>query len=331
MAEYRKLGRTGVRVSPLCLGTMNFGPRTSTPESIRIIHAALDSGLNFIDTADFYGQPLNNGRGQGTTERIVGEALKDRRDSVVLATKFFATTNPDDPNARGGSRRHVIQACEDSLRRLNTDYIDLYQMHRPDVEVPIDETLRALDDLVRAGKVRYIGTSTFAGWQVVEALWQSERLGINRFISEQPRYSLVDRRIEEHLIPVALKYGVAVLPYSPLAGGILAGKYDPDEEAPKDSRAADEAWGTWARSFLSEKVYALVEVLRYVAAEHETSPSQIALAWVLAQPGVTSAIIGPRTMDHFEDNLAATQITLRESDLESLNAASIAGGKLFNG
>ena len=327
--QYRPLGRTGVKVTPLCLGTMNFGPRTPEDEAVQIIHRSLDAGLNFIDTANLYGQPLNDGRGQGTTEKIVGEALKGRRAKVILATKFYARMDPEDENAYGGSRRHIIQACEDSLRRLDTDYIDLYQMHRPDLSVPIDETLRALDDLVRSGKVRYIGTSTFAGWQLVESLWQSERLRVNRFISEQPRYSLIDRRIEREVIPVAEKYGIAILPYSPLGGGVLTGKYKLDSPFPEESRARDSSWGTWAQSFLSERVYLLVDLLVEIAGAHDCTPAQVALAWVLTRPGVTSAIIGPRTMAHFEDNYGALEIQLNEDELDQLEQATIPGGTLF--
>jgi aryl-alcohol dehydrogenase-like predicted oxidoreductase len=328
--EYRILGRTGVKVSPLCLGTMNFGPRTSEADAIELIHRTLDAGINFIDTANFYGQPLNEGRGQGTTEKIVGTALQNKRDRVILATKFFAFMDRDDPNARGGSRRHIIQACEASLRRLQTDYIDLYQMHRPDPEVPIDETLRALDDLVRAGKVRYIGTSSFAGWQLMESLWTSDRLRLNRFVSEQPRYSLIDRRIENEVVPVAQKYGIAVLPYSPLGGGVLTGKYRRDTPFPEDSRATDNAWGTWATSFLSDKVYDLVDVILELAGELGCTASQISLAWVMQQPGITSAIIGPRTATHLEDNLGALNVILDDNAVQRLNEASIPGGALYH-
>jgi aryl-alcohol dehydrogenase-like predicted oxidoreductase len=328
--EYRFLGRTGVKVSPLCLGTMNFGPRTSEADSIEIIHHAFDAGINFIDTANFYGQPLNDGKGMGTTEKIVGKALMGKRGRVVLATKFFTPTDWDDPNARGGSRRHLIQACEDSLRRLQTDYIDLYQMHRPDPNVPIDETLRALDDLVRAGKVRYIGTSSFAGWQIVESLWESDRLRLNRFVSEQPRYSLIDRRIENEVVPVAQKFGIAILPYSPLGGGILTGKYQRNESFPEGTRAVDEAWGTWATSFLAEKVHNLVDVLREMADERGCTVSQLALVWVMQKPGVTSPIIGPRTLAHLEDNLGALEISLNEEDCKRLDEATLSGRALFN-
>ena len=325
--EFRKLGRTGVKVSPLCLGTMNFPYRTPEDEAVEIIQRAVDSGINFIDTADFYGQPLNDGTGQGITERLLGKAIKKMRHKLVIATKFFATVDRTDPNAHGGSRRHIVRACEDSLRRLDTDYIDLYQMHRPDPEVPIDETLRALEDLIRAGKVRYIGTSSFAGWQLMEALWTSDRL--NRFVTEQPRYSLLQRRIEAEVVPVAEKYEVGILPYSPLGGGLLTGKYARDAQPPAGSRMQDEAWGEWAASFANDGVYQLVEVLSALAAERGCSVSQLALAWVLGQPAVVSPIIGPRTVAHLEDQLGALEISLSQEEIEQLEKATLPGGALF--
>ena len=327
--DYRTLGRTGVMVSPICLGTMNFPYRTPEAEAVEIIDRAMDAGINFIDTADFYGQPLNSGTGQGTTEKLLGKALKGKRQQVILATKFFAPVDRTDPNARGGSRRHVIRACEDSLRRLNTDYIDLYQMHRPDPEVPIDETLRALEDLIRAGKVRYIGTSSFAGWQLVEALWTSDRLRLNRFVTEQPRYSLLDRRIEAEVVPAALKYQIGILPYSPLGGGILTGIYKPETEPPGDSRVKDEIWGEWAAGFLSDRVYRLTEELSTLADQKGCTPSQIALAWVLAQPGVVSPIIGPRTIAHLEDNLGALDLSLTLEEIGRLEKHTLPGKALF--
>src|SRR5262245_43375168 len=216
--EYRTLGRTGVRVSPLCLGAMNFGGPTSEADSIAIIDAALDAGINFIDTADVYNR--------GECERIVGVALArgGRRDQVVLATKVNGEMGPG-PNDRGISRYHIIKACEDSLRRLGTDHIDLYQIHRPALDIPTDETLGALDDLVRAGKVRYIGCSTFPAWMVMEALMVSAEQRLARYICEQPPYNLLDRRIENELVPLCQKHGLALIPWSPLAGGILAGRY----------------------------------------------------------------------------------------------------------
>src|SRR5436305_1133804 len=226
--DYRSLGRTGVQVSPLCLGAMNFGDPTPEDESLRIVDAALDGGINFIDTANVYNA--------GESERIVGRALREngRRAHVVLATKVHGDMGPG-PNDRGNSRYHIIKACEDSLRRLQTDHIDLYQLHRPALDIPQDETLRALDDLVRTGKVRYIGSSTFPAWMVMEAIMVSERYGLARLISEQPPYNLLDRRIENELVPLAQRYRLGLLPWSPLAGGILAGRYN-DEGVPAGSR-----------------------------------------------------------------------------------------------
>ncbi len=224
--EYVQLGRTGVQVSPLCLGTMNFADRTPEDESTRILDRAIEAGINFVDTANYYGQVLNDGAGMGHTEERLGRyfAKTGHRDRVVLATKFFFPTDWNDPNARGGSRRHVIRACEDSLRRLQTGWIDLYQMHAPDPRgVPIDETLRALDDLVRSGKVRYIGTSHFSAWQIVEALWVSKELHLNRFVSEQEKYNVLRRRIEAELLPMARAHDIAVLAYQPLGAGLFPG------------------------------------------------------------------------------------------------------------
>ncbi|TVR64512.1 MAG: aldo/keto reductase, partial [Spirochaetaceae bacterium] len=217
--EYRQLGRTGVKVSPLCLGCMMFGGKTEPKESYSIIDRAIEAGINFLDTANVYSR--------GRSEQVTGDALKrnKKRASIVLATKVHGKMADDDPNASGNTRRHIIEQCEASLTRLSTDYIDLYQIHRPQSDVPIDETLRALDDLIRAGKVRYIGTSTYGAWQAVESLWVSEKLGLNRFVCEQPPYNILDRRIERELLPMAMTYGYATIPWSPLAGGLLTGKY----------------------------------------------------------------------------------------------------------
>lgn len=319
--NYRNLGRTGVMVSSLCLGTMNFGYRTAESDAIAIIHQSLDDGINFIDTANFYGQPANDGRGQGTTETIVGKALKGRRDRVVLATKVFLPTAdfPEDPNARGISRRSIIAECEKSLKRLDTDYIDLYQLHRPQREIPIDETLRALDDLVRSGKVRYIGTSMFPAWRIIEGLWVSERHHLNRFVTEQSRYNLLMRGLEREVIPMALAYNIAILPYSPQAGGILTGKYRPGEVYPKESRMADEAWGDWAEGFLVENTHQKVEALTAIAEEKGCTLSQLALGWVMQQPAITSVIIGPRTMNQYEDNLGALEVEITADDRQRID------------
>ena len=307
--ETRALGRTGVQVSDLCLGCMLFGDDTSEADSIRIVHRAMDAGINFFDTADVYSR--------GISETITGKALTNgRRDRVFLATKFFNRMG-DDPNDWGGHRYHILKACEDSLRRLNTDHIDLYQMHRPQPSIPIDETLRALDDLVRQGKVRYIGTSTFGAWQVVESLWASKELHLHRFVTEQPPYNLLDRRIERELLPMCRTYGIGTLPWAPLAGGLLSGKYRPGQPRPEGARYAERS-----APFQRDNEAALQVVEKYVTfcEQREVSPAAFALAWVKAQPGVTSPIIGPRTLQHLEDSLNASEITLTNEDTAAIDA-----------
>ncbi len=315
--EYRSLGRTGVQVTPLCLGCMNFGMKTGAEDAYAIIDKALDSGINFIDTANVYSR--------GESENITGEALKrsGKRAGVVLATKVHGKMDDVDPNMKGNSRRHIVEQCEASLKRLQTDYIDLYQIHRPQSDVPIDETLRALDDLVRAGKVRYIGTSTFAAWQAVESLWVAEKLGLNRFVTEQPPYNLVDRRIERELIPMARTCGYGILPWSPLAGGLLTGKYQRGKDAPKGSRFED-AKGRQAERFKDE-VFDVIDVLAPMAKSKNCSISQLALAWVMHQPGVTSPIIGPRTMEQLEDNLGALDVEITDEDRGAIDEVSQPG------
>ncbi len=303
--EYRLLGRSGVRVSPLCLGTMNFGNPTPRKEAIRIIHAALDNGINFIDTANTYND--------GESERIVGEALKqgNRRGQVILATKCFFPVGSG-PNDRGASRLHIFKACEDSLQRLQTDYMDLYQMHRPDFDVPIDETLSALTDLVRQGRVRYIGCSTYPAWKVMEALMVSDQKGYARYITEQPPYNLLDRRIENELVPLALEYNLGLLPWSPLAMGILAGRYPLDGTFPEDSRAALRG-GIYAER-ISRRGLEIGTRIVEMAKERGLTPAQLAVLWVKDQPGVTAPIIGPRTMDHLEQMLPLLEISLPDED-----------------
>jgi aryl-alcohol dehydrogenase-like predicted oxidoreductase len=311
--SYRSLGRTGVKVSPLCLGAMNFGDPTPEDESIRIIDAALDGGINFIDTANVYNV--------GESERIVGRALRrnGRRDQVVLATKVHGDMGPG-PNERGNSRLHIIRACEDSLRRLQTDTIDLYQLHRPALEIPQDETLRALDDLVRSGKVRYIGCSTFPAWLVMEALAISERQGLARFVSEQPPYNLVDRRIENELVPLAQRYGMALIPWSPLAGGILAGRYSGGDAA-AGSRLERVGRDSPFGQRVTPRALAVAERVSAIARERSLTPSQMALLWCKDQPGITSPIIGPRTMDQLHEALAVLNLSLGEerAQLDALN------------
>jgi aryl-alcohol dehydrogenase-like predicted oxidoreductase len=317
--EYRSLGRTGVMVSPLCLGCMNFGFPTPEDESIRMIDVALDGGINFLDTANVY----NRGR----SEEIVGKALQanGKRQQIVLATKVHGRMDDANILAAGNNRRHIVEQCEASLRRLQTDYIDLYQIHRPQSSVPIDETLRALDDLIRSGKVHYIGTSTFPAWQVIESLWVSRELGLNRFISEQPPYHLLDRSIERELVPLAQSYGIAILPWSPLARGFLTGKYARGQEIPGDSRVARDMQGVFAertRRHFSDMAYAVLDALGVIAQEKGCSVSQAALAWCMNQPGITSPIIGPRTLAQLEDNLGAASATIDAADCARLDAVA---------
>ena len=317
--ESRYLGRTGIRVSPLCLGTMMFGGRTEPEESYRIIDRALDEGINFLDTANVYVG--------GESEKVTGEALKrnGQREHVVLATKCHGNMHKDaplNPQRWGNSRRQIIRECEASLKRLNTDFIDLYQIHRPHPDCPIDETLRAMDDLVRQGKVLYIGCSTFAAWQVMESLWVSKEYGLNRFVTEQPPYHLLDRRIERELVPMAQTYGLGLIPWSPLAGGVLSGKYQRGQALPEEGRFTQRAKdsGETPAILTNDAVFDVVETVEQLAKEKGCTVSQFALAWCKDQPGITSPIIGPRTMDQLEDNLAAANIELTDEDHQRIDA-----------
>jgi aryl-alcohol dehydrogenase-like predicted oxidoreductase len=311
--EYRNLGRTGVKVSKLCLGTMMFGRRTGEADSIAMIEHALDAGINFVDTANAYGE--------GESERIVGKALArdGRRERTILATKVFFPENQADPNARGLSRRHIIAGCEASLKRLKTDWIDLLQLHRAQSEIPIDETLRALDDLIRAGKVRYIGTSMFPAWKIVESLWAAKELGSNRFVSEQPAYNLLDRTAEREVLPAARSFGIAVIPWGPLCGGLLSGKYR------RDDQTAEGRWHGGKDNFgrpATDAAYEVIEALIALAKEKGCTPSQLALAWNAAQPGVTAPIVGPRTMDQLVDNLGAAAVAVTAEECARLDEAA---------
>ncbi|MFW5750700.1 MAG: aldo/keto reductase [Planctomycetota bacterium] len=318
--EYRNLGRTGVKVSPLCLGTMMFARKADLETACRLTARAVDAGINFIDTADVYGQ--------GAAEEHLGEALarSGARERVVLASKVYGGMADDDPNAQGVSRRHIIAGCEASLRRLRTDRIDLYQVHRPDHNVPIDETLRALDDLVRAGKVRYLGLSSFPTWRVVESIWIAKELGLNRVVCEQPPYNLLDRRIENELLPAASDYGLAIIPWSPLAGGFLTGKYGRDSR-PSGARYTpdDGETNTWHERYFVEPAFRVVDRLRELATAHDATPGQIALAWLLHREGVTAPIIGPRTVEQLEDNLGALDVRLDADELASFDQLSPRG------
>jgi len=317
--DYRALGRTGVQVSELCLGAMMFGGPTGEADSVAIIDRALEAGVNFLDTANVYSR--------GRSEEVVGAALRanGRRDAVVLASKVHGRMDDDDPSAAGNSRRHITAQCDASLRRLGTDWIDLYQIHRPSPAVPIDETLRALDDLVHAGKIRYIGFSTFAAWQVVESIYVAKELGVNRVVCEQPPYNLLDRRIERELVPVAQTYGLALIPWSPIASGFLTGKYRRDEEHPADSRLARQQGGT--REY-GPQAFDVLDVVEAIAREKGCTPSQLAVAWCAAQPAVTSPIIGPRTMEQLEDNLGSTAVQVTAEDCARLDVVAPPGGSV---
>jgi aryl-alcohol dehydrogenase-like predicted oxidoreductase len=311
--EHRPLGRTGVKVSPLCLGAMMFGAwgNPEHDESIRIIHRALDAGINFVDTADVYSR--------GESEEIVGKALAGgRRDRVVLATKFHATMG-DDPNEAGNSRRWIVREVEASLRRLGTDWIDLYQVHRPEPDTDVDETLGALTDLVRAGKIRYLGSSTFPAHAIVEAQWTAERRARERFVCEQPPYSLLVRGVEADVLPVCERYGMAVIPWSPLAGGWLTGRYRKGTEPPQSTRAERIPWRYDLTLPENQRKLDAAEALAVLAEEAGMTLIQLALAFVLQHPAVTAPIIGPRTMEQLESQLAALEVTLDAAVLDRID------------
>jgi len=301
--EYRLFGRTGVRVAPLCIGAMNFGNPTDEAEALRIIDRALDAGINMFDTANSY----NNGE----SERIIGRALArdGKRDRVFLATKGHFPVGPG-PNDRGNSRLHLMRACEDSLRRLQTDHIDLYQIHRPDPATPVEETLAALTDLVRQGKVRYVGCSTHPAWRVMEALMVSELKGYVRYVSEQPPYNLLDRRIENELLPLCQTYGLAIIPWAPLAQGVLAGRYTDIAAPPPDSRVALRG-GIYAERVTARGI-AIGRTFAALAREHGLTPAQLALLWVKDQPGITAPIFGVRTLAQLEEALPVLEMTLSD-------------------
>jgi aryl-alcohol dehydrogenase-like predicted oxidoreductase len=312
--QYRTLGRTGIKVSPYCLGAMMFGAvgNPDHDESIRIIHRALDAGVNFIDTADIYSR--------GESEEIVGKALEGRRDSVVLATKARFPMGGDvggvdtvDPNRQGASRRWLVRALDDSLRRLQTDHVDLFQIHQPDPDTDIEETLSALTDLVRAGKVRAIGTSSLPASDIVEAQWVAERRGLERFRTEQPPYSILNRGIEREVLPVCQRYGMGTLVWSPLAGGLLTGRFRKGQ--PTDSHRASFGF-THLRD---ERRLDAVEQLVALAEKAGLPLTHLAMAFAIAHPAVTSAIIGPRTMEHLDNLLAGAETTLDDDILDQID------------
>jgi aryl-alcohol dehydrogenase-like predicted oxidoreductase len=309
--QNRILGRTGVSVSPLCLGTMMFGPWGNKDEadSIRVIHRALDAGINFVDTADVYSA--------GESERITGKALAGRRDDVVLATKFFMPMGAD-PNMRGGSRRWIIREAENSLRRLDTDYIDLYQVHRPSQDTDVEETLGALTDLVRQGKIRYIGSSSYAASQIVEAQWTARDRRLARFVTEQPPYSILVRGIEADVLPTARRHGMGILRYSPLDGGWLSGRWRKDAASAPASAARPNARFDMA-SAANQRKLDIVEELAQLADKAGLTLIELAIAFVINHPAVTAAIIGPRTMEQLESQLPAAEVTLTADILDRID------------
>lgn len=321
--EYRNLGHSGLKVSTLCLGTMTFGEAdeksfmhsvgADEDTSHRIMSKALDDGINFFDTADVYGQ-------DGLTERVIGDWFEKakRRDDVVLASKFRFRTSGG-PNGTGASRLRIMRCVEASLRRLKTDYIDLYQVHMQDVDTPEEETLRALDDLVRQGKVRYLGCSNYAAYRLVESLWLAEKHNTSRYVSLQPRYNLVSREIEREHVPVCSKYGIGIIPYSPLQSGFLSGKYQRDQPPPEGARLTK-----WKERLedTTEQGWRTLDVVMEVAKETGATPSQVSLAWLLKKPAVTSVIFGARSLEQLDDNLKAAKLQLPDAAMARLDEVS---------
>jgi aryl-alcohol dehydrogenase (NADP+) len=302
--NYRNLGRAGVRVSELCLGTMMFGGATTEADSIRIIHRAIDDGVNFIDTANVYAK--------GESERIVGNAVRDRRDAVVLATKVRVAVG-EGPNESGASRYHILREADRSLGRLGLDHIDLYYLHQYDYTTPLEESLRAMDDLVRQGKVRYLGCSNYYAYQVVEGLWLADRRNLERFACVQPLYNIVNRDPEVELFPMCRAHGVGVVAYSPLARGVLTGKYKPGEPLPEGSRAA-RGDTRIRQTELREESFRVAQQLGQLAESKGVTLGQFALAWLLANPIVSSAIVGPRTMEQYEESLKGLECSIAAED-----------------
>jgi len=317
--QHRQLGRSGLKVSSLCLGAMTFGDSqgfmkgitSSEAEARRVLDASLDAGIDFIDTADVYSE--------GRSEELLGRLLEGRRSRLVLATKCRLPTGPG-PNDRGLSRRHVIEACEASLKRLRTDWIDLYQTHMQDTEVPIDETLRALDDLVRGGKVRYAACSNYTGARLVESLWAADRRGTVRYESVQLHWNLILRDAEREIVPACRDHGLGILVYSPLARGFLTGKYRRGEPPPAGTRL--EAWKDSMRAVDNDRCWAILDAVRSVAEERSVAPATVAVAWLLARREVTSVILGARDEKQLAPNLAAADLTLTPAELARLDEVS---------
>ena len=311
--QYRTLGSSGLKVSAVGLGTNRFGSKCDLETTRRILHTALELGVNFVDTADVYAQ--------GRSEQFIGESIRDRRDRVVIATKVFGKTG-EGPNDRSASRQHILPAVEASLRRLQTDYTDVYQIHDWDDVTPLEETLRALDDLVHAGKVRYIGASNFAAWQLCRANDLAEMQGWNPFVSIQPEYHMLERSIEAELIPYCNAFRVGILPYFPLAGGFLTGKYRRGQPAPPGSRGESSQY---VQKYMTGGNYTAIEQLTHFAEERGRTMTELAIAWLLAQPQVSSVISGATKVEHIEANAKAADWTLSTDDVKAINAALAAG------
>ena len=304
--KYRTLGRTGMKVSEVCLGTMTFGDQVSEQDAITIVHDAMDMGLNFLDTANMYVK--------GRSEEIVGKAIRGRRGDVVLATKVGIEMGPG-PNDVGLSRKHILQSVEDSLTRLGTDYIDVYYVHRPDYATPIETTLRALDDLVRQGKVRYLACSNFRAFQLCKALWTSDARNLARFDAIQPPYNLLTRDIEYELLPLCVDEGLGVCVYNPLAGGLLTGKHDPSKPPAAGTRFANDTMGKmYYDRYWNESNFAAVARVKAIAEGGGRDMAQLALAWILGNPAVTSIIIGATSLRHVQHNVAATELKLTDDE-----------------
>ena len=306
--KYRKVGRTGLKVSPVCLGTMTFGDQVTEADAITMTHAALDAGVNFVDTANMYAD--------GRSEEIVGKALKGRREDVVLATKV-GTDMSTRPNEYGLSRKHVMRALEDSLRRLDTDYVDLYYIHRPDYSTPIEETLRTMDDLVRQGKVRYLGCSNLRAFQICRSLWTSDVHDLERFECLQTPYNVLTRDVEYEVLPLCSDEGLGVTVYNPLAGGLLTGKHDPSKAPTPGTRFSNDRQGKqYTDRYWNQDNFDAVERFRALASKNNRDMTQMALAWVLTNPTVTSLIMGATSTKHVAHNMAALDITLSKEEMD---------------
>ncbi len=310
--EFKNLGSTGLRVSSVGIGCNNFGRRCDLKLTNEVVNAALECGINFFDTADVYGP-------RGLSEEYLGKSIAGKRDDLVIATKFGMEMD-DSGLKKGASRRYIMQAVEDSLRRLNTDYIDLYQQHFPDPQTPIEETLRALDDLIHQGKVRYLGCSNFSGWQVSDANWTASNLNLNRFASVQNLYSLIDRSIEKEVVLACKQYGLGILPYFPLASGLLTGKYTRGIEPPKGSRLA--TWGNRAKSALSDDNFDLIERLTDFANERGHSILDLAMSWLASMPHITSVIAGATSKAQVQQNAKAASWNLTTEEMQEVNKIS---------